>query len=132
MSCVSLLGVKHDGSHIGKECEECGTKHRVLESLPARPFSRSALDSLREEDSVKFVRGVGWFFSGTADDDVETTEDIVLGTKNYARFLTLHETGWVVEQEDEIRENEDPEEYAFQRWQEVSQGASEAFHAAFD
>jgi len=120
----------HDGSHIGTTCPDCGTHHRVLESLDSRPFTRSALRSLEDSDGITFARGIGWFFGEIAgvDGDEEVTEDIVLGTQSKALLLSLYEPGWVVELEGEPRDDETVEDVAREMWAESSAGLSEAMH----
>jgi len=120
----------HDGSHIGEICPDCGTHHRVLESIPAQPLTRSALESIEDSDGITFARGIGWFYDGTSDGDDETTEDIVLGTQKKALLLSLYQPGWVVDLEAEPREDEDEtvEDVARDLWMQSSQGLSEAMH----
>lgn len=122
----------HDGTHIGETCPDCGTHHRVLESIPNQPLTRSALESIRDGDGITFARGIGWFFGeivGAGTDD-EVTEDIVLGTQEKALLLSLYEPGWVVDLEAEPREDVDEtvEDVARELWMQSSQGLSEAMH----
>lgn len=122
----------HDGTHIGETCPDCGTHHRLLESIPNQPLTRSALDSIRDGDGITFARGIGWFFGeivGAGTDD-EVTEDIVLGTQSKALLLSLYEPGWVVDLEAEPRDDVDEtvEDVARELWMQSSQGLSEAMH----
>lgn len=126
------LGMAHDGSHIGTTCSECGTHHRVIESIPNQPLTRSLLDDLRETDAFTFAQGVGWMFgeivgSGT---DEEVTEDIIIATDSKVMHLSLYEPGWVVELEAEPRDDVDEtvEDVAQELWMQTSQGLSEAMH----
>lgn len=123
----------HDGSHIGETCPDCGTHHRVLESLPAHQLTMDVLESIRDSDGIAFARGIGWFYDGSSEDSVETTEDIVLATQSKAMLLSLYEPGWVVELEEEPREDADEtvEDVARELWMQSSQGLSEAMHDVF-
>jgi len=124
----------HTSEHIGEICPECGTHHRVIESLPAKQFTRSALEKLKESEGIVFAEGIMWMSPGLAgaSGDEEVTDDIVLGTKNSAMVLRLYDEGWVVEIEEEPREDETPEECAREVWMEGSNVASEAMHEAFN
>lgn len=120
----------HDGTNIGETCPECGTHHRVVESIPSQPFTRSLLDDLRESTNFTFVQGTNWISGknlGLGTDE-EVTEDLILGTQTKAMHLRLYDPGWVVELEEEPYEDEDEtvEDVAQQMWMHVSQGREAA------
>jgi hypothetical protein len=99
----------HDGTHIGETCPECETHHRVVESIPSRPFTRPLIDDLRENSSFTFVQGTNWR-SGQSlglSTDEEVTENLIIGTQTKAMHLRLYDPGWVVELEEEPYQHED-------------------------
>ncbi len=124
----------HDGSHIGTECPDCGTHHRVLESLDASPMTRAALESLEDGETIILARGIAWMSPGLAGVEVENdepphdevTEDIVLGTQTKALLLSLYDPGWVVEMEIEPEEDETVKEVAQELWINASNDLSQA------
>ena len=69
----------------------------------------------------------------TEEPDGVTTEDVVLATQSKAMLLSLYEPGWVVELEEEPREDADEtvEDVARELWMQSSQGLSEAMHDVF-
>lgn len=119
--------------HLGEVCPECGTHHRVIESLPAKPFTHGALDRLKQSERIVFAEGIMWMSPGMlgVSGDDEVTDEIVLGTKNSAMILQLGDEGWMVEIEEEPADDETPEECARDVWREASNIASEAFHDVF-
>lgn len=112
----------HDGSHIGEVCPDCGTHHRVLETLPAKPLTRSAIESLTEGEIIHYAQGIGWrdpeFLGVDGDDDV--TENLVLATDGSVVVVRLYEPGWVVEYEETPAEDEDVEQLGKKIWNQAS------------
>jgi len=123
----------HATEHLGEVCPDCGTHHRVIESLPAKQMTLSALENLKESDGIVFAEGIMWMSGSMAgvSGDEEVTDEIVLGTENSAMILQLYDEGWVVEIEEEPDDDETPEERARDVWNEASKIASEAFHDVF-
>lgn len=110
--------------HLGEVCPECGTRRRVIESLPKQPLRARKVERLEEAPQVKAshpvlpVRGslVGF---GTED---KITRDIVLVRGNEAQVLEFYEeTGWILEHTFEPSSDESAEEMAerlVERWTE--------------
>jgi hypothetical protein len=120
--------MNHDGSHIGTTCPDCGTHHRILDSLPAHPLTPSILESLRDSESVSFCRGIEWIDSRAVGVDAgeDVTENIVLATEGSALLLSLYDPGWVVEFEEEPEDGEDIQQVAETMWTSHSQMLGEA------
>lgn len=122
----------HTPDHLGEKCPHCGVVHRILESLPDKPLSGSAIDALEDSPSVVFAQGVVFFSGDMASPNAEeTTESLVLSTASTTRLLSRYAgTGWVVEQEIEHGRNEDPEQVGQELWAEAAQHLSEAINEA--
>lgn len=123
----------HATEHLGEVCPDCGTHHRVIESLPAKQITYSALEKLQESEKIVFAEGIMWMSGNVAgvSGDEEVTDEIVLGTKESAMILQLYDEGWVVEIEEKPDDGETTEERARDIWAEASNVASEAFHDVF-
>lgn len=123
----------HTPEHLGEECPSCGVVHRVVESIPDKPLSRKAIDSLEDSDGIEFAEGVEFFFGEMAGSNAEeATENLVLSTSTTTLLLSRYAgTGWVVEQEIEHRPDEDPEEVGRDIWMEASQHLSQAMNEVF-
>lgn len=124
----------HAAGHFGEECPECGTVHRVLDSLPDQPLTRSQIAGLQDSENILFTRGLMFMSGGVFgyDTDEELTEDLVLSTDASTKVLSRFEgTGWVVEMESDHADDDDPVEVGEQMWAEGSQHLSEAVNAAF-
>jgi hypothetical protein len=92
-------------SHVspGETCSDCGMHRKIMDSIPARPLTRSEVEALGDGDGVEFVSPIN-LMAGEAfpsfDDSSWRTEDIVVATESGARVISLHqETGWVVDME---------------------------------
>lgn len=97
----------------GEVCPECGTHHRVVGSIPARPLRVSELDEMEESEKMALAMPVVTAFGNMAesDDGTETTREIVLSTTEKAHILSFEsEHGWVVASESEHQDGEDPKE----------------------
>lgn len=97
----------HQGHKIepGTECSECGTHHKILDSLPARPLAEREVDSLDEDTSIALAEPVNLMVAEVmgVEDAEWATENIVLGTSESARVVSLHEgVGWVVQMEEPL------------------------------
>lgn len=95
-------------SHVppGETCSDCGMHRKIMDSIPARPLTRSEVGSLGDSDGVHFVSPInlmaGQVLPGI-DDSSWGTEDIVIATKSGARVVSLHEeSGWVVDIEEPL------------------------------
>ena len=99
----------HDAT--GEVCPECGTHHRVIESIPARPLRRSERDEREDSETVALAMPMVAAFGAMAEsgDGSETTREIVLSTMERAYVLSFEPNhGWVVASEREHQEDEDP------------------------
>lgn len=120
--------------HIGGYCPDCGTHHRVVESIPARPLRMSEVDSLKESDDIVFCMQLMWMSGDMAgmDTDEDVTEDIVLTNETVTRLLSLYKGhGWVVEVEEEHGEDEAAEDVATDVYVEATNMVSGAMKEAF-
>ena len=126
----------HVHGNLGEVCSSCGTHHRLIESIPDRPLTRSEIDDLGDNDSIEFIRGVSFMFGETLtgmDTDEEATEDLVISTAASTKAVSRHPgTGWVVEQEVDHEDDEDPADVGMEVWMEMSSMMAESMHAAFD
>jgi hypothetical protein len=110
--------------HLEEVCPECGTRRRVIESLPKQPLRAKKVQKLQESPQVKAshpVLAVRGSLVGFATED-EITKDIVLAKEEEAQVVRFYEgTGWVLEHTFEPSPNESPEEMAerlVERWTE--------------
>ncbi|MWG35920.1 hypothetical protein [Halomarina oriensis] len=91
-------------------CERCGTRHRVLESMPNRPFAPEDVERL--DRSCAFVGAVGATRPAdvTASEEAATTTNtLVVSTTRATRLLRRAEDfGWVVDREREHDDGEQP------------------------
>lgn len=126
-----MADVHNSLDHLGTTCQ-CGTHHRVFDSLPASPLTGSMIDQLRASERIHFVRGIT-MRSPDHDSNEEVTEDVVLSTDSKTLLLSFYEeVGWVVEQEIEHRPGEDPETVGLETWTEVSDQLSTVLNETFD
>jgi hypothetical protein len=112
----------------GEVCAECGTHHQIVDSIPARPLRVSELDELEESETVALAMPVVAAFGNLAEseEEEETTREIVLSTMNAARILSFEpDHGWVVADEREHEEGDDPVEMGMWLQQKSSMGAFE-------
>lgn len=119
--------------HIGGYCPDCGTHHRVIDSIPARPLRMIEVGSMSDSEDVVLCRAVMGMSGDMAgmDTDEEVTEDIVLATEKSSRVLHLYrEHGWVVEAEVEHREDESAKEVAEDVYQDAANMSADAMSAA--
>ena len=112
---------------LGTTCERCGVHHRVVESMPNRPFT--AEDVARLDRSCPFVGVVGATASAVAatsedgpagtdgaDDGggdesagASSTNTLVVSTARATRLLRRADGhGWVVDREREHADGDDP------------------------
>lgn len=99
----------HPPEHLGEECPKCGVVHRVLESLPDKPLSQSAIQSIEESENFAYARGIAVHSDGS--DEGMVTDDLVLSSPASTLLLSRYPgTGWVVEQEIEHQPEDDPRE----------------------
>lgn len=121
--------------HIGGYCPHCGTHHRVIESIPARPLRTNEVRSINQSDDIVLCREImamSGEMAGMSTGE-EVTEDIVLADETAARVLTFYrDYGWVVEIEEEYAEGESPEEVAEEVYQDAASMSSEAMEMAFN
>ena len=102
-------------ARIGDVCPECGTRRRVIESLPKQPLQVRKVSELEEAAEIEAsypVIPVPGSLLGLATEE-EVTKDIVLATETETKVLGYYtETGWVLEHTFEHSEGESPEEAA--------------------
>lgn len=100
---------------LGEVCPECGTRCRVIESLPKQPLRVRKVAALEEAAHVEVsqpVLPVRGSLVGYATEE-EVTRDMVVVTKDVTRILGYYEeTGWVLEHTFENQEEASPEEMA--------------------
>lgn len=100
---------------LGEVCPECGTRRRVIESLPKQPLRVSKVRGLEEVPQIEAshpVLPVPGSLVGFPTED-EITEDIVLAREEEAQMLRFYDgTGWVLEHTVESSGNESSEEMA--------------------
>ncbi|MBP2250470.1 hypothetical protein J2754_000779 [Halarchaeum solikamskense] len=102
------------------ECPICSTNHRVVDALPARPLSRSAINELKDADRVAFAKGVFISLDDSAEQDVEDTGTVVLSTSDTTQVVSLLDPGWVVDREINHVGQTDPSEFGSAIWELVS------------
>lgn len=123
-----------ESEYIGGHCPNCGTHHRVIESIPERPLRMSEVKSLKESNDVILcmsVMGMSGDMAGM-DTDEEVTEEIVVGGETATRVLSLYRGhGWVVDIEVEVRDDESAEEVARDVYIEATNRNADAMKAAF-
>ncbi|MFD1514874.1 hypothetical protein [Halomarina rubra] len=108
---------------LGTTCGCCGVHHRVVASMPNRPFAAEDVDRL--DRSCAFVAAVG-ATDGSRGEDDETSETsetddgrspdgsyetntLVVSTAGGTRLLRRSDDlGWVVDRERDHDEREDP------------------------
>lgn len=132
MTEIEGLGVHggddHARDNLDGVCEECGTNHRVLESIPNQPIDTEKIEALASSEGVVFARSIVAVPGGIVGSDAEkVSEDIVLGTTETVRTVTRYgeSGGWIVKQELPVPEDRDPERFAFDVYVEL---ASEFSH----
>jgi hypothetical protein len=123
----------HAPEHLGEECPSCGVVHRVVESIPDKPLSRTAIDSLEASEGIEYAEGVEFFFGEMAGPNAEeATENLILSTSSSTKLLSRYAgTGWIIEQEIEHEPDEDPEQVGQELWMEASQHLSAAMNEVF-
>ena len=123
-----------ESEHIGGYCPHCGTHHRVIESIPARPLRTSEIQSMNDSENVVLCRefmGMSGDMVGMSGDE-DVTEGIVLATETAARVLTFYrDHGWVVDAEEEYGDNQSPKEVAEEVYQDAANMNTEAMKSAF-
>jgi hypothetical protein len=99
-------------------CDRCGTHHRVVESMPNRPFDPD--DVARLDRSCAFVAAIG---SRSADES-PTTNTLVVSTAGATRLLRrATDHGWVVDRERDHREDEAPTTVGLEVFAEAAPGS---------
>lgn len=100
---------------VGEVCPECGTRRRVIESLPKQPLRTRKVRELEEVPQIEAshsVLPVPGSLMGFGTED-ELTRDIILAREGNVQMLRFYEgTGWVLEHTVEPSEDESPEEMA--------------------
>lgn len=102
------------------ECPICSTNHRVVDALPARPLSRSAINELEDADEIAFAKGIFISLDDLAEQEVEDTGTVVLSTSGATRVVSLLDPGWVVDREIDHVGQTDPSEFGSAVWELVS------------
>lgn len=104
-----------------EECPVCFTNHRVINSLPKKPLTKSEVEKLDEE--FPFARGT---FPNPDDvvDDIPTnvTDVLVLSTEDSTSILQFYvDHGWIVGEEREHPDSIEPEEFGLAAWEKYSE-----------
>lgn len=100
-----------------RECPVCYTNHRMVESLPDKPLTKSYVEKL--DDQLLYVRGT---FPPECEvvDEVPThiTDNLIISTESSTRIIQYHvDCGWVVGEVIEHPEDVEPEEVGQQAWE---------------
>ncbi|QGX93401.1 hypothetical protein EI982_00740 (plasmid) [Haloplanus rallus] len=98
------------------ECPVCTTNHRVVDALPPRPLTRTAVDSLTDAADIVFAKGLFISLDDTDDDTPDETGTIVLATPDATRVITLLDPGWVVDREIDHIDTVDPTDFGQAIW----------------
>jgi hypothetical protein len=93
------------------ECPVCFTNHRIVDSLPKQPLTKSDVEKLDEQ--LPFVRGT---FPDPDEvvDEIPTniTDVLVISTEDSTRILQFYvDHGWIVGEEREHYEGVEPDEF---------------------
>ena len=94
----------------------CMTNHRVINALPPRPITKTAVDNLTDADEIVFAKGLFISFDETAEDTIEETGTIVLATTDATRVITLLDPGWIVDREIDHIDTADPIAFGSAIW----------------
>lgn len=98
------------------ECPVCTTNHRIVDALPPRPITQTAVDNLTHADEIVFAKGLFISLDETAEDTTEETGTIVLATTDTTRVITLLDPGWVVDREIDHINTADPAAFGSTIW----------------
>lgn len=108
----------HDPTnYLDEDCPVCFTDHRVIESLPPRPITRSEAEELK--DGFEFFKPI-YFEGDLAHPDASPNEapTIVQSTQDKTYQIALYsDVGWVVEKEIDLVGEMDPEEMGNELWE---------------
>ncbi len=99
------------------ECPVCFTNHRVVDSLPDKPLTKSYVEKL--DDQLPYVKGT-FPPEGEVVDEVPThiTDNLIISTGSSTRIIQyLVDCGWVVGEEIDHPEDVEPNEVGQQAWQ---------------
>lgn len=104
-----------------EECPVCFTNHRIVNSLPKTPLTRSQVEKLNEQ--VPFARGT---FPNPDEviDEIPTnvTDVLVISTESSTTILQFYvDHGWIVGEEREHYEAIKPEEFGQAAWETYSE-----------
>ncbi len=84
----------------GEECSECGTHHKILDSIPSRALTENEVQSLGDAEKFSLFEAINFMTGMTmpgVSDSAWATEDLVIATESGARIVSLYEDhGWVV------------------------------------
>jgi len=98
------------------ECPICTTNHRVINALPPRPITQTAVDNLTDADEIVFAKSLFISFDETAEDTTEETGTIVLATTDATLVITLLDPGWIVDREIDHIDTADPTDFGSAIW----------------
>ncbi|WP_458210309.1 hypothetical protein [Haladaptatus sp. NG-SE-30] len=109
---------KHDPTAYlnNDECPVCTTNHRVINALPPRPITQTAVENLTDADEIVFAKGLFISFDETAEDTTDETGTIVLATTDATRVITLLDPGWIVDREIDHIDTADPTAFGSAIW----------------
>lgn len=103
------------------ECPVCYANHRVIESLPKTPLTKSHVDSLTRK--VPFARGT-FPEGGEVKEYVPTnvTDTLIISTTGSTKILQFFmDYGWIVGEELEHHEDVEPEKVGRIAWEKYSE-----------
>ncbi|PHQ46226.1 hypothetical protein DJ68_08480 [Halorubrum sp. C3] len=98
------------------ECPICTTNHRVVDALPPRHITRTAVDNLTNTNEIVFAKGLFISFDETDEETTEETGTIVLATTDATRVINLLDPGWVIDREISHIDTADPSTFASAIW----------------
>lgn len=113
----------HAREHLDGVCEECGTNHRVLESLPNQPLDVEHFETIESRDGIVLARSIVAVPGEIVGADAEKVcEDAVIATTKSVRTLSRYQEagGWVVKQELDVPEDRSAVTFAIDVYSELA------------
>lgn len=113
----------HAPDNMEGVCAECGTDHRVLESLPNQPLNVDHFETIESRDGIVLARSIiavpGDIVGADAD---KVSEDAVIATSKTVRVLSRYQDagGWVVTQELDVPDDRSPIDFAVDVYSELA------------
>lgn len=114
----------HAPDNMAGICAECGTDHRLIESLPNQPLNVDHFETIESREGIVLARSIVAIPGDIVGSDADkVTEDAVIATPNSVRVLSRYQEagGWVVTQELDVPDDRDPMEFALEVYSEISE-----------